>query len=805
MSGEEEEASPRGQASLKGRNIVLLSDGTGNSSAKLFRTNVWKLYRALDLADPQKPEDPRQFALYDDGVGSSSFKPLALLGGVFGFGLKRNVVDLYAFVCRLHRPGDSIYVLGFSRGAFTARIVTGLIVSQGLVPYDGDEGALRRNAEAAYRAYRTERTDDKWRLETLGRRVANTAIRAWRRWRGLTLYEDMLKGVTDKPNVAFVGVWDTVAAYGLPIHELTRAFDRWVWRFSMPDNDLSEKVDRAMHALALDEERRTFAPELWNEREPFKHPERPAPNAGRDGGTIEGERLSQVWFAGAHADIGGGYPDDALSNVPLLWMMAGAEKAGLRFRPLVRAEYEALSDGNGLAHDSRQGLSTFYRYTPRRIERIAPPDATDARGKRRRVSIPRMKIHEGALRRIADGQDGYAPIAAPAVFDVAKLNGTITPGATYLGPGFDDAAAAEFGREREHVYTGVFLRRAANLATLGLAFFIAVMPAIAPAAPGGACRSWLCFGAAWLAPVRAATPAIAGAWLDSFSSHPALFTALVGLLLVSLYAGGSLDGAIHDRMRAVWARVPRLQPISGKRFAPPAKLGSFARGVERLRLSGRFESAMRFVRSRVLPSLAFMFALALTLMLTAKAFHSMLSAAGGVCVASRDGDAPVPAGAPRTVRFRTDDPCQPTQARLEQGATYRLTYVIPADQRWRDAGVPAGPYGNDPEAQSLLMTLAVPLRRHWAEPWFKPMARIGAEGSDVYALDPEPPIARRPEPDAETVFAATITARTTGELFLYVNDAVGLPLFYANNCGRAVVTIERLAPARPPENQRAER
>lgn len=88
--------------------IVVLSDGTGNSAAKLFKTNVWRLYQALDL-EPLTPAQAargivRQVAYYDDGVGTSSFKPLALLGGAFGWGLKRNVLDLYMFLCRNYRP-----------------------------------------------------------------------------------------------------------------------------------------------------------------------------------------------------------------------------------------------------------------------------------------------------------------------------------------------------------------------------------------------------------------------------------------------------------------------------------------------------------------------------------------------------------------------------------------------------------------------------------------------------------------------------------------------------------------------------
>src|SRR5207247_10947479 len=131
------------------KNIVLLSDGTGNSAAKLFKTNVWRLYGALDLGDPG-----RQIAYYDDGVGTSSFRPLAILGGVFGFGLKRNVLDLYRFACRNYRRGDRIFGFGFSRGAFTIRIVAGFIARQGLVPYAGNEAQLSRDALAAYRVYR---------------------------------------------------------------------------------------------------------------------------------------------------------------------------------------------------------------------------------------------------------------------------------------------------------------------------------------------------------------------------------------------------------------------------------------------------------------------------------------------------------------------------------------------------------------------------------------------------------------------------------------------------------------------------
>ena len=111
-----------------GRKIILLSDGTGNSSAKVWRTNVWRTYEALDLSGSD------QIAFYDDGVGTSSFKPMAILGGAFALGLRRNVIALYKFACRNYRDADDeLFGFGFSRGAFTIRIVMGLIDSQGLV------------------------------------------------------------------------------------------------------------------------------------------------------------------------------------------------------------------------------------------------------------------------------------------------------------------------------------------------------------------------------------------------------------------------------------------------------------------------------------------------------------------------------------------------------------------------------------------------------------------------------------------------------------------------------------------------
>ena len=138
------------------RKIVVLSDGTGNSSAALWRTNVWRTFDALDLSSSD------QVAFYDDGVGTSSFKPLAILGGAFGIGLRRNVIDIYKFVCRNYQTeADEIFGFGFSRGAFTIRVVTGLILDQGLVQAD-NEIDLHRLATAAYKDYHSRKYHTVW-------------------------------------------------------------------------------------------------------------------------------------------------------------------------------------------------------------------------------------------------------------------------------------------------------------------------------------------------------------------------------------------------------------------------------------------------------------------------------------------------------------------------------------------------------------------------------------------------------------------------------------------------------------------
>ena len=792
------------------KNIILFSDGTGNSSAKLFKTNVRRVYQAVDLADPKDPEEPRQFAFYDNGVGSSSFKPLAALGGALGVGLARNVRDLYAFACRTYQPGDKIYAFGFSRGAFTIRVLVGLIMDQGLVSYDGNEADLDRHAAAAFRVYRKKYNTTGGLVGPL-RRMRDAVIDARDRLLGRRLYREIEKvgepHSTQPVEIEFLGLWDTVDAYGLPVDELTRAIDWFIWPLTMRDLNLNARVKRARHALSLDDERNTFHPRLWNEE-----PRTGRPNTGVPGGNlatthIDQERISQVWFAGVHSNVGGGYPDDSLAHVSLEWIMSEAHKYGVRFSKKIWEEFRALSDENGPIYDSRHGLGGYYRYNPRRIEKLTNTDE---------VVIKRTKVHESVFRRIKAGQDGYAPFVLPPGFAVVGLDGAIVDGATYR----ETDVGKDFSEQRENVWNWVWWRRLAYFGTLFTTFVLALMPLIWPALPKGACESKLCFVSDGIDLVAAILPGFTATWTDSFSSHPDVFLVLASLIGFGLWAGGTLECTVHDAMRPVWYSIPQTAPRDIPPFPPPARPGWINRAIEWLRTRRIYQNAFWSLTHRVIPGL-FLLAVGYT----AVAIVSQVSFAirvswGGVCasvgnpkpVASREEGRP----------FATNALCTSTGLTLDKGATYRLRITIPATDPWTDNGIPAGPNGVRPEDMSIAMSIGVPLRRHISQPWFKPIARVGVTGTDEYPLDPNPSLAsnadqRKPmtmgrldtcsgaptalhEPSAADVtFETEIVARSDGELFLYVNDAVLHPgltsLFYCNNEGAARVTVERVVPS----------
>lgn len=326
------------------KHIVFCADGTWNNPNEdqnqdrtADPTNVYKLFTALEgaltppsllLADEQEKElveggVPVQVAKYLHGVGDSRNPILKLMGGAFGSGLISRIVRGYTFISRNYQPGDAISIVGFSRGAYTARALAGLIASQGLLnlPVTSDKAeAYRRGAQAWYRYRRASLKRSSFSLARLGEIAADLPA---------FLSRDSLNDSDFIPVDALtaVGVFDTVGAMGLP--DYAAGGDR-LDAFKFADTKLSDKVRHGFHAVALDERRSDFAPTLWE----------PA------------ERIEQVLFPGAHGDVGGGYPaangESGLSDLALAWMLGRLSSVGVRF---AAGAAEALHpDAAGVAH-----------------------------------------------------------------------------------------------------------------------------------------------------------------------------------------------------------------------------------------------------------------------------------------------------------------------------------------------------------------------------------------------------------------------------------------------------------------------
>lgn len=520
--------------------LIVLSDGTGNSAAKFFKTNVWKVYEALNLS-----HEGQQIACYDDGVGTSKIKPLAILGGVFGYGLKRNVLNIYSFLSRHYAQGNTpeIYGFGFSRGAFTIRLVVGLIESQGLLP-DLDDREMRRMAKLAYRSYRKERCHTLLGVEVPFRALRDAIVGVWHRVRKLPEY-DSQKNVRNVA-IRFLGLWDTVNAYGMPIQELRRAIDKFIFPMTFASRKLLGCCECARHALSIDDERSTFAPVLWDHDNDAD--------------------LKQLWFCGSHSNVGGGYPDDRLASAPLAWIVKEAESAGLSFRPEALTRIRSAVTPYGRLYDSRSGFRAFYRYKPRQIEcdlqkRVFPT------------------VHESVLFRMATGFQGYAPIALPQKIQVIDKNGVslffegfqkkiasedldapsmaaFAPPDRPVAPLASLVAKLKAPDEAsvEHIRAAILQRRLAYYGMLFTTLCLLIFPIIFSAdqfEPSGA-TSIATLLSAPLKELELITPSYLSAWLESFVRSPVFAWSLIALAFGSYIWGTKLKTKIADLARAAW-------------------------------------------------------------------------------------------------------------------------------------------------------------------------------------------------------------------------------------------------------------
>lgn len=290
------------------KRIVICADGTWNRPEKDlkkdFPTNVLKLARSIKPRD----KDVSQQVFYDWGIGSYHDR---VIGGATGRGLHKNIMDNYRYIVQNYSPNDEIYLFGFSRGSYTVRCLCGLINNCGILK--------RKHASLI------QTTFDNYKKSSPPWAPSGEKSVAFRK-----NYSHASR------KIKFVGVWDTVGAMGIPISFLGLFEDK----DEFYDTKIGSNVGVARHAMAIDEHREDFEPTVWELRPEVD--------------------IKQVWFVGAHADVGGSYKPDSdgtlLSDYPLFWLLDEAGKIGLKFEP-------HLMDGLNASFNAKLHISrrSFYR------------------------------------------------------------------------------------------------------------------------------------------------------------------------------------------------------------------------------------------------------------------------------------------------------------------------------------------------------------------------------------------------------------------------------------------------------------
>ncbi|WP_028139011.1 DUF2235 domain-containing protein [Bradyrhizobium japonicum] len=406
------------------KNLVICCDGTGNEISENI-SNVLKLYRCLRKTEKTSP---RQMVFYDPGVGTVT-EPTTwhrlkanvnlVLGLATGYGLDDNVLSAYCFLVEHYAPGDKIYLFGFSRGAYTVRVLAGLIHKIGLIR--PEQANLAGSGLIAYKQYSgTGRGNDIRDLEGVAfdeqGPLPQDAFDLAAQFARITS--------TRWPTIHFIGVWDSVASVIVP-----RA-DRLFWpsleELAFTLRNPSVRIFR--QAIAIDERRCMFRlkkyeqpQEFWSNR--YVPDEKKVP-----------QDILQVWFAGVHSDVGGGYPEveSGDSKYPLLWMIEEAEKAGLNFNPASIKQLAwgiqrknspfqyvapAYTGKTGMLHDSMNAGWRLLEFVPKRAKYREWPERKVFLGFYIPDCEPRLipdgaHVHESVLKRMAVEPD-YRPVNMP--------------------------------------------------------------------------------------------------------------------------------------------------------------------------------------------------------------------------------------------------------------------------------------------------------------------------------------------------------------------------------------------------------
>jgi uncharacterized protein (DUF2235 family) len=362
------------------KRIVIFCDGTWNSPSINQTTHVHRLSEAV-------AKDTNQLVKYFSGVGTggqiNTFLTNTLNkigGGAFGWGLRRKILDAYEFVSKHYDPGDEILIFGFSRGAYTARSLAGMIRKCGLLSRVSDS-SLRK----AWRLYKSTGNQNHPDLPHIHARRKSLSPR----------FATSQKDLTERGNdgsslvrISYLGIWDTVGALGIPVPLFGPIARAWNAKYEFHDTNLSSMIHSARHALALDERRKMFLPTVWRNLDKTAT----APGLS-NGDTTDARPFQQVWFVGDHGMVGGSGVTRGLTSITLAWLAEGATRAGLKMNP-TKLLLDAAPDP--LATGPEQHEHTLF-------DRLAP----DLMGWRFGVKAPHT-IHPSVQTRI-DGTTSYNP------------------------------------------------------------------------------------------------------------------------------------------------------------------------------------------------------------------------------------------------------------------------------------------------------------------------------------------------------------------------------------------------------------
>jgi len=397
------------------KRIVTLIDGTwDNESPGGTPTNVARLdpgdaRAGARLIAERDAAGDAQIVLYHSGVGAVDDAIKHWLGGAIGLGLRAIIEQAYVRLCAAYEEGDALFFLGFSRGAYAARALAGLVGASGII--------ARASAAEARVAWNHYRVAPAARSAPLGGSAEDQAA--------VAAHQRLVETgrVSTAPPIEAVAVFETVGSYGIPAGYGLAGLARWWawWRLGFHDTELGASVRVGLHAIAVDEHRRAFSPTFWTRRKAA-----PAPAPSRV--------VEQTWFAGSHGDVGGGNPDPRLANLALVWMAARLQAlTGLAFDDAAMAALGAAASPSGEVVDSSIGWWIDQRWP--RLRAMLSPDAFDPGffhddddPSRENVN---ERVHWSVLEKTAD--PSYAPRNLPANLTSARVAAMTAEETRWLG------------------------------------------------------------------------------------------------------------------------------------------------------------------------------------------------------------------------------------------------------------------------------------------------------------------------------------------------------------------------------------